>query len=84
MSKKAVYSNKGLQVYITGEDFEDLLRKTVLDVPLYIGKAKTADGWIVVKTLSESWRNLDQALTLERQAVNQARQASGLNIFRYE
>ena len=76
MSKKAVYSNKGLQVYITKEDFEELLDRTVLEVPVYIGKVQSEGAWIVVKTFSKANIVLKETLQLEQQAVAQVRQAS--------
>jgi len=73
MSKKAVYSNKGLQVYITGEDFEKLLQKWTLNVPLHIGKVEAKDHWIVVKTLSWSNDTLGRTLAAEQSAIDEAR-----------
>ncbi len=73
MSKKAVYSNKGLQVYITKEDFENLLSGKPFVVPVFIGKNKEVMGslWIDLSVMAHS--ELLQALKLEQQAVNKAR-----------
>jgi len=74
MSKKAVYSNKGLQVYITREDFEEMLSGKPFVVPVFIGKSKTETGslWIDLSLTAHS--RLLQALNLEQSAIDEARQ----------
>ena len=74
MSKKAVYSNKGLAVYITGEDFEEMLEHRYLSVPLYIGKVQVEHSQIIVNTLSRANLALKDILALEQSAIDEARQ----------
>ena len=84
MSKKAVYSNKGLQVYITREDFDKLLNERALDVPLFIGKTQSPGAWIIVKTLIVANTDLRQVRDLEQSAIDQARQSARPKNFRYD
>jgi len=73
MSAKAVYSNKGLQVYITGEDFQLLLSKGWITPEVFIGKDKTVVGHLQVELSAVSQNSLYHALVLEQQAIDQAR-----------
>ncbi len=73
MSKKAVYNNKGLAIYITGDDFKDLLERTTLSVPVYIGKVKTQKDFTVVRTLSGLDGELAYAYQLEHEAIESVR-----------
>ncbi len=74
MSKKAVYSNKGLAVYITAEHFRELLTEGTLDVRLHIGKVQVKQAWCVVKVLPGAKDSLTQAYRLEQSAIDEARQ----------
>ena len=73
MSKKAVYSNKGLQVYITADHFKELLAEGTLDVQLYIGKVQVKRAWCVVKVLPGARDSLVVACQLEQGAIDKAR-----------
>ncbi len=75
MTKKAVYSNKGLQVYITAEDFEVLLSRGWVTPEVFIGKDKTVVGHLQVELSAVSKNSLLRAFQLERDAINQARNA---------
>ena len=72
MAKKAVYSNKGLQVYITKEDFEELLSQKRLSVPVVIGKNPISIGLVRLELSNFTRDGLLNALTLEKQAVDEA------------
>ncbi len=73
MSKKAVYNNKGLAIYITGEDFKNLLERRALDVPLYIGKTEVKGACVVVKTLTTANQYFKEARQLEHEAIENVR-----------
>ncbi len=75
MGKKAVYSNKGLQVYITQEDFEELLESLTIKVPVGIGKDKNVIGLVRVELSDYSKTGLLLAFNLERDAIDKARDA---------
>ena len=72
MSKKCVYSNKGLQVYITAEDFEELLERGQIYLDVQIGKSKAPVGKGFIHLAPDTVDNLTNALTLEREAIDQA------------
>lgn len=73
MGKKAVYSNKGLQVYISGEDFEALLDHQTLWVKLHIGKVETAKCFVWVEITAEAYASIANAYKLESRAIDKAR-----------
>ena len=83
MSKKAVYSNKGLQVYITGEDFKHLLACSQIVIPVHIGKSGPLKGSLQVVLSFTVNSELLEALTLEQSAIDKARRASGIGIDPY-
>ncbi len=82
MSKKAVYNNKMLAIYISGDDFKDLLRRTDLSVPVYIGKVKSDSDWIMVNLLGKLRVDLDNAYQLEHEAIEAARSQVAKDKFR--
>ena len=84
MSKKAVYSNKGLQVYITAEDFERLLVHSQEVVSIYIGKAGPLAGSLKVVLSHTGQKELLEALALEQSAIDEARQSARPKNFRYD
>ncbi len=73
MPKKAVYNNKMLAIYISGDDFKELLERTTLDVKIYIGKVMTERDYVVVKTLGGSRYEIERAYKLEHEAIEAAR-----------
>jgi len=73
MGKKAVYSNKGLQVYITGEDFEELLERGQIYLDVNIGKSAVPAGMGFVHLAPETIVHLANAFTLEQGAIDAAR-----------
>jgi len=74
MSKKAVYSNKGLQVYITAEDFEELLERGQIYVEVHICKSAVSKGRGFVHLHPDCVRHLTRAFTLEQAAIDEAQQ----------
>ena len=73
MSAKAVYSNKGLQVYITAEDFEELLERGQIYFEVHIGKRAVSIGQGFVHLHPDCVRHLTRAFTLEQSAIDEAR-----------
>ncbi len=73
MPKKAVYNNKMLAIYISGDDFKELLERRTLDLKLYIGKVQTGNDWIVVNTLGGLSAELENAYQLEYEAIEAVR-----------
>lgn len=73
MGAKAVYNNKGLGIYITGEDFETLLKQIDIAVPTYVGKSTVSLGFIRVRLSHRANEGLRYALILEQEAIDKAR-----------
>ena len=80
MGKKAVYSNKGLQVYITREHFGVLLGQKRLSVPVVIGKNPNAIGLVHVEVSSSTREALENAFQLEQAAVDEVREGQRIMI----
>ncbi len=73
MSKKAVYNNKMLAIYISGDDFKKLLDSGKSAVPIYIGKVKTDRDWISVDLSFTIRGELYKAYQLEYEAIETVR-----------
>jgi len=84
MSKKAVYSNKGLQVYITAEDFEFLLERGQMVFEVHIGKSAVSIGHGFIHLRPDTVDNLENALALEQAAIDKARSAGQVKKIRYD
>ncbi len=79
MSAKAVYNNKGLAIYITGDDFEQLLREWNIWARLHIGKTETRKSFVSVILSDEAQAEIANAYELECQAIDRVRNQAARN-----
>lgn len=71
MGKKAVYNKQYLAIYITGEDFDGLLRGGSTLIPVLIGSNPEPLAWINFCLQSHARDVLKVALDAERQAIRE-------------
>jgi len=73
MGNRAVYSNKGLGVYITREHFEELINVGAEVCSLYVGKEKVQGLTVRVILDPEANALLRRVFYLETKAISDAR-----------
>lgn len=73
MSKKAVYNNQYLGIYITRDDLDKLLEDFETETPVYIGKYYEVGASVRVQLNLEAKITVRGALEAEREAVASVR-----------
>lgn len=71
MGRKAVYNKQYLAIYITREDFDILLKRRIITIPVVIGKHPDAIGELKVELQDCVRYGLALALDAERQVIRE-------------
>lgn len=73
MAKKGVYHHQYLAVYISQDDFDELVRNKSIGVPVYIGKEAKEVGGLRIRLDFLAQTSLGYAKMHEKEAVEKVR-----------